>query len=64
MSARARFEFNQDREDEYDPVILPEIEPGVRGRNAQSAVERLVTIADSRNRGEEVEFMVETGAMI
>jgi hypothetical protein len=43
VSARASEKFKRDREDEYDPIFLPEVKPGVENRIAQLAVERVVT---------------------
>jgi hypothetical protein len=66
LSSRAKEEFKLDREEEFDPAVLPEVKPYTRGCTALSVVKGLVTesILSVNIRGENFEFMVDTGVMV
>ena len=67
MSTRAKRKFKWDREDENDPVVLPELKPYTEGGCTTLSVDKgFVTepVLTLEIEGEESEFMVDTGAMV
>jgi hypothetical protein len=58
--------FKRDREDEHDPVVVPEVKPPESRQVAPSATEGVVTepLLTIEIRGEEFVFLVDTGAMV
>ena len=67
LSTRAKRTFKRDKEDENDPVLLPEVKPYTEGGcTALSVIKGLVTepVMTLEIEGDECEFMVDTGAMV
>jgi len=66
LSTRAKRKFKRDKEDENDPVVLPELKPYTKGGcTTLSVIKGLVTepVQTLEIEGEDCEFMVDTGAM-